>query len=181
MRLFVGARMSQVISNFDGDRNENWATPRILMSWIKENLGWEPTLDAAATVGNTKAAVFYNKQQDGLRQNWFGHVWVNPPYGRSISDWVEKAAEQIQRRNVKSIMMLLPARVDTKWFHEIVVPNAWMVYLVKGRISFDLKYTGGESSAAPFPSMLVYYRKHRLQETGIRTIQIPKEMRGSGK
>jgi len=169
--------MNQVISNFDGNRAEDWATPRSLMLWISNNLGWNPTLDAAASVRNTKAAHFYSKNDDGLTKPWYGNVWVNPPYGKAIPSWVEKAGKEITRKECKSIMMLLPARVDTKWFHELVVPHAWMVYFIKGRLNHQHK-NQAKSSTAPFPSMLVYFRKHRLPETGMRALDIPKEARG---
>ena len=88
--------------------------------------------------------------EDGLSQNWGGYsVFCNPPYGREISKWVKKGFEEAQKPGTK-VVMLLPARTDTKWFHD---------YCVKGKIEFlkgRLKF-GNAGNPAPFPSMIVIF------------------------
>lgn len=149
------------------------------MTWLEDEKGWKPNLDAAASIRNTKAPHFYSKVDNALEKDWFGHVWVNPPYGRELSKWVEKAALEIKKPLVKSIMMLLPARTDVKWFHDTVIPNAWLVYFIKGRLYHRLpEGVTGYSGSAPFGSMIVHYRKHNLPCAGMRVMEIPKEARG---
>jgi site-specific DNA-methyltransferase (adenine-specific) len=78
-------------------------------------------------------------------------VFCNPPYGRTIGAWVEKAYNEAQKDNTL-IVMLLPARTDTKWFHNYIYHKA-EIRFIKGRLKF-----GGCKNAAPFPSMVVIFR-----------------------
>jgi len=77
-------------------------------------------------------------------------VYCNCPYGREISKWVKKAYEE-NKKGV-FVVMLLPARTDTKWFHDYIY-NQHEIRFIKGR----LKFNDGKQSA-PFPSMLVIMR-----------------------
>jgi hypothetical protein len=74
-------------------------------------------------------------EHDGLKENWFGNVFVNPPFGRPLKDWISKSFEEnfYGRANV---IMLCPANTDTKIFHEYVFPTATAVCFIKGRITF---------------------------------------------
>lgn len=123
-----------------------WSTPQDFF----DRLDWKYhfTLDAAATAENAKCARFFTAEDDGLTKNWGGEiVFCNPPYGREIGRWVRKGYEEAK---AAVVVMLLPARTDTHWFHD---------YCVKGNITFlrgRLKF-GGAKDAAPFPSMLVEF------------------------
>ncbi len=169
--------MSQTLASFEGNRNPDFRTPRNFIRWLIENkIGRDLSMDAAADKSNAVVEYYYDEETNGLTSPWFGVVWCNPPYGREISQWVEKAAKEIQRAEVESIWMLVPARTDTQWFHEIVIPNAYLVYLIKGRINFNHK-TSIKGANAPFPSMLILYRKHKLPDAEITVLDVPKEAR----
>ena len=99
---------------------------------------------------NAKTTRYYTPEQDGLTQPWEGVVWCNPPYGRQIGKWVERAALAAKAGAV--VVMLLPARTDTKWFHEYIYGKA-EIRFVRGRLRF-----GGAANPAPFPSMVVVFR-----------------------
>lgn len=94
----------------------------------------------------------YGGDQDGtapLFSTWRGHrVYCNPPYGPGLRAFLERWYEP------ELAVYLLPARTDVKWFHEIVLPHAAEIRFVKGRLKF-----GGASTPAPFPSMIVVFRK----------------------
>ena len=77
---------------------------------------------------------------------WTGVCWCNPPYGRQIGKWVEKAV-----KSSATVVMLLPARTDTKWFHDWCLPYGKIEFL-RGRLKF-----GGCDNSAPFPSMIVVF------------------------
>lgn len=162
---------------FIGDRATDWATPRAFLDWLDHERSWVPNLDAAADIRNTKAPHFFNESDDGLSKEWYGNVWLNPPYGRAIPEWLEKCNEQIKRKEVESIMVLVPARTDTKWFHELIMPHAYLVFLIKGRFNHE-RSNAVAGANAPFPSMLVWYRKHKFPDAGITTLEVPKEARG---
>lgn len=125
-----------------------WATPQDFFDELNDEFGFD--IDVAATAENTKCANFYDKTQDGLSKPWDGVVWCNPPYGREIGKWVRKAYEENKREN-NYIVMLLPARTDTKWFHDYIYGKA-EVRFIKGRLKF-----GGSKNSAPFPSMVVIF------------------------
>jgi phage N-6-adenine-methyltransferase len=129
---------------------DNWSTPKDLFNQLHEMHEFDQ--DVAASSSNYLCDDWLGldhideSKRDGLIAPWTGHVWCNPPYGRGIKDWVLKASQHYDL-----VVMLLPARTDTKWFHEIVLPNA-DVEFVKGRLKF-----GGGQSPAPFPSMIVRF------------------------
>lgn len=89
---------------------------------------------------------------DGLSRTWTGRVYINPPYGKSIRSWLEKALNEINLKNCELCVFLLPAYTDVKWFHEIVLPNAKEIRFIKGRLKF-----GGHKEGAPFASMIVIF------------------------
>jgi len=131
---------------------EEWSTPIALFDRL--NGIFHFTLDAAANSENTKCFRYYTKTENGLCNPWApGPVWCNPPYGRAISEWVQKAANEVQ--NGVCTVMLLPARTDTKWMHKYILnnPDAEVEFL-RGRLRFS-----GSKNSAPFPSMLVYFGK----------------------
>ncbi len=121
-----------------------WATPDDFFAAQHKKHGF--TLDVCATPENAKCADYFTKEQDGLKQLWQGVVWMNPPYGRTIGNWMRKAYESFQ--DGAKVVCLVPARTDTAWWHD---------YAMKGRIEFirgRLKF-GGHKNSAPFPSALV--------------------------
>ncbi|MDP3986992.1 MAG: DNA N-6-adenine-methyltransferase [Nanoarchaeota archaeon] len=133
-------------------KSDEWETPKDFFTMLNDK--YEFTLDPCATKENAKCKKFYTKEDDGLSKSWREEtVFVNPPYS-DVSNWVRKAFQEAYRGSMGSeVVMLLPARTDTKWFHEYCM-NAEAIYFVKGRLKF-----GSEKNSAPFPSMVVLFRK----------------------
>lgn len=126
-----------------------WATPKKFFDNLNQEFAF--TLDPCSTHENAKCDKHYTKDDDGLSKSWGGEiVFCNPPYGKEIKHWVKKAYEENQRGTL--VVMLLPARTDTLWFHEYIYHKA-EIRFIKGR----LKFNDGLQSA-PFPSMLVIFR-----------------------
>ena len=111
------------------------------------------TLDVCALPENAKCKDYYTPDDDGLSNPWRGGVWCNPPYGREISAWVRKGYEESRKDYNNFVLMLLPARTDTKWWWDWVQGKA-QLFFVKGRIRFNEGRAG-----APFPSVLALYMK----------------------
>lgn len=126
-------------------------TPQDFFDMLDAEFGF--TLDAAADAQNHKCPCYYTREQDGLKQPWPGTVWCNPPYGRQIGKWVQKASYENYVNN-NTIVMLLPARTDTRWFHTYIYerPNVETRF-VRGRLKF-----GGSKNSAPFPNMVVIFK-----------------------
>lgn len=129
-------------------KTDMWATPQSFFDELDSEFHFN--LDVCATPANTKCAAYYTKEIDGLKQPWYGVCWCNPPYGRTIGEWVKKAVESAN--NGAIVVMLLPARTDTRWFHDYIY-NKYEVRFIKGRLKF-----GDSKTAAPFPSMLVIFK-----------------------
>jgi phage N-6-adenine-methyltransferase len=128
----------------------NWATPQAFFDRLNKQFGGF-TLDPCADSTNAKCHTFFTASDNGLDQDWTGHnVFVNPPYGRGIDKWIQKGFKEAQGKNTK-VVMLIPARTDTKYWHEYVM-KAKEIYLVKGRLKF-----GASNNAAPFPSAVVVF------------------------
>ena len=93
-----------------------------------------------------------NPEQNGLVIDWGKFCFVNPPYGKAIRLWLEKALKEIEKKNSETIVFLLPANTDVKWFHEIVLPLAKEIRFIKGRLKF-----GEHNNTAPFANMVVVF------------------------
>lgn len=133
-------------------KTDDWATPQALFDRLNAVHNFD--LDAAASSTNHKVDKWFGLdhpdlwRRDGLTAEWDGErVWLNPPYGRILNEWVAKAADHVQR-NKAEVVLLLPARTDTRWFHEYCVNHS--VEFLKGRIKF-----GDSKHGAPFPSIIV--------------------------
>ncbi len=132
----------------------DWRTPQDFFEELNEEFCF--VLDAAATSENTKCKYFYDENTDGLTHSWDigGAVWCNPPYGREIGKWVKKAYEE--SRNGVIVVMLIPARTDTSYFHDYIYNKA-EIRFVRGRLKF-CDDNNKQTNPAPFPSMVVIFR-----------------------
>lgn len=129
-------------------KTDLWETPQTLFEELDAEFHFD--VDVCATPENAKCDTYFTKEQDGLAQEWNGVCWCNPPYGRNVGKWVEKAA-----KSNATVVMLLPARTDTRWFHDYIYSRSEVRFL-KGRLKF-----GGCKNSAPFPSMVVVFRGSR--------------------
>ena len=126
--------------------SEEWETPQDLFNRLNDEFNF--TLDVCATEENHKCTKYFTKEQDGLMQEWSGEVvWCNPPYGRLVGEWVKRCCEH---KGVS--VMLLPARTDTKWFHDYIYGKN-EIRFIRGRLKFN-----NIKNSAPFPSMIVIHK-----------------------
>ena len=129
--------------------SSEWETPQELFDQL--NAEFHFTLDPCSTDSNAKCPKHYTREQDGLKQDWTGErVFCNPPYGREQIKWVRKCYRQFVGGGFA--VMLIPARTDTKIFHDYILHKSEIRFL-KGRLHFS-----GAEWNAPFPSMIVIYR-----------------------
>lgn len=144
--------MSTIVNQalFSTGKND-WATPQALFDELDAEFHF--TLDPCATPETAKCAKFYTEEDNGLVQDWTGEtVFCNSPYSdQQQTKWVRKCYEHGLRGRVA--VMLIPARTDTKRFHDYIYGKA-EVRFIKGRLKF-----GGCENSAPFPSMVVVFGK----------------------
>ena len=136
--------------HFSSETNE-WSTPIDLYNSLDEIYNF--TLDPCATKENAKCDKFFTIEDDGLKQDWSKDtVFMNPPYGREIKDWVKKAYEESLKG--ATVVCLIPSRTDTKYWHDYIFPYSCEITFLKGRLKF-----GGSKNPAPFPSAIIVFKE----------------------
>ena len=129
---------------------DSWSTPTNIKDTLQEEFNFDDFDPCPLNV---------NPNFNGLEMEWAVKTFVNPPYSKlktTIKNglgWVEKAHNEAQKG--KLVVMLIPARTDTTWFHDIILKNNYEVRFIKGRLKF-----GDKKGSAPFPSILVIMKKN---------------------
>ena len=135
-----------------------WETPQDFFDELNREFKFDT--DVCATKENAKCPIYFTSEEDGLRQEWKGVCWMNPPYGRQIGKWVKKAYESAL--GGATVVCLVPARTDTKWFQDycLKVLRGNGIRFIKGRLYFiDANSLTGR---APFPSAVVIFSPETL-------------------
>lgn len=132
---------------------DEWATPQHLFDELNKEFNF--TLDVCANEHNAKCKTFFNKELNGLNQIWSGICWMNPPYGRQIRHWIEKAYQSSIEG--ATVVCLLPARTDTSWWHDYCINGGAEIRFLRGRLKF-----GDSINSAPFPSAVVIFRPKNI-------------------
>jgi len=134
---------------------EDWETPGNFFNSLNEKYHFK--WDLAASNDNAKCNNYFTHDDNSLEQNWGGldgNLFVNPPYGRELKLWVKKASET-HLKNGQYLVMLIPSRTDTSYWHDYIFDHAEIEFL-RGRLKFEVD--GVSKDPAPFPSALVIYK-----------------------
>ena len=128
--------------------SDEWTTPSALFRALDRRFGFE--LDPAATKENALCSMFFTEAESGLVKSWKPwRVFVNPPYSH-VADWMRKCSSESEK-GCPLICALIPARTDTRWWHDFV-KTADLIHFLKGRLKF-----GDGAGSAPFPSALAFW------------------------
>ncbi len=131
---------------------DDWETPPELFKRLDAEFNF--TLDPCCTPQTAKCDKFFTRRENGLVQDWGNEtVFVNPPYGSQLGKWVRKSFESSRRG--ATVVMLIPSRTDTAYFHDYVYAYAEIRFL-RGRIYFYRE--GSPVGRAPFPSLIAIFR-----------------------
>ena len=157
-------------------KSDEWETPQDLFNSLNKEFHF--TLDPCSREYNYKCTKHYTIEDDGLSKSWDGEVvFCNPPYGHTIGKWVEKCWQEHSKNGI-TVVMLIPSRTDTKWFHSYIMNKASEIRFVQGRLKFvnrtfpSYREDGNfKISPAPFPSMIVVY-DNRKEKDIISTAKI---------
>ena len=142
----AGKRTVRSLAPLMTSGGSDWQTPKDLFAALHAQHAF--TLDAAASDANAQLPKYYTEEDNSLAKTWAPHrVWLNPPYGRAMPLWMAKAAKA-----KTFVMVLVPARTDTAWWHQWVIPHATQIAYVRGRLTFE-----GAKGSAPFPSAIITY------------------------
>jgi phage N-6-adenine-methyltransferase len=147
--------------------NNDWSTPQNIFDELDKEFRFD--IDACASFWNTKCSDYYDISDDALLIDWVPGktYWMNPPYGREIGKWIEKA--YIESRRGSTIVCLIPARTETKWFHSYCLESE--IRFVKGRIHFSDRY--GKTGRPRFSSIIVIMRPEPIRYLNRTFIQNP--------
>jgi DNA N-6-adenine-methyltransferase (Dam) len=148
-KAIAGTSTLQVLGS---SASPEWYTPPEIAQLANAVLGtidldpsWHPD-------SPVRAATTYTEIDDGLSKDWAGRVYLNPPYGRGIDDWISKLVVSYEDGAVFEAIALVPARVDTEWFRRL---DDYPRCFVSGRLTFS-----NADSPAPFPSAVFYLGSH---------------------
>ena len=131
-------------------KTNEWSTPQAFFDELNKEFNF--TLDPCATSENAKCTKYFTVEDDGLKQDWSNDVvFMNPPYGREIKYWVQKAYEESLKG--ATVVCLIPARTDTAYWHDYIFGKADDIRFLRGRLKF-----GGSKNPAPFPSAIIIYK-----------------------
>ena len=155
--------------HFSSKSNE-WNTPDDLFNTLNNEFNF--TLDPCTNGENNKCDKFYTEKENGLIQDWSKDiVFMNPPYGREISQWIEKAYNESLKGS--KVVCLIPSRTDTKYWHDFIFNKASEVRFIKGRLKF-----GDSKNSAPFPSAIIVY-DNNFNKTKYSTHDYKEDINGS--
>ena len=131
-------------------KTNEWSTPQAFFDELNKEFNF--TLDPCATSENSKCNKYFTVEDDGLKQDWSKDtVFMNPPYGREIKYWVQKAYEESLKG--ATVVCLIPARTDTAYWHDYIFGKADDIRFLRGRLKF-----GDSKNPAPFPSAIIIYK-----------------------
>ena len=131
-------------------KTNEWSTPQEFFDELDKEFNF--TLDPCATSENAKCNKYFTVEDDGLKQDWSKDtVFMNPPYGREIKYWVQKAYEESLKG--ATVVCLIPARTDTAYWHDYIFGKADDIRFLRGRLKF-----GDSKNPAPFPSAIIIYK-----------------------
>ena len=136
-----------------------WLTPDYIIEWVQKEFG-VIGLDAAADVNNSVAPRFIDERMDALVTPWICDdiVWCNPPYGKEAKKFVERAIDQVEKKNCSKVVMILAVRTDTTMFHDLIFPKASRIHFIKRRVKFQRGNGKTRSDERPaFASAIVVF------------------------
>jgi len=126
-----------------------YETPLSLFDPLDSEFSFD--IDVCANETNKKVERYFDKETDGLSQNWVGNCWCNPPYGRELPLWIKKAINTVAGSS-GTVVMLIPARTNTIWWHDLVMKYG-EIRFVKGRPKFNNGKHG-----LPFPLAIIIFK-----------------------
>lgn len=129
-----------------------WETPQSLFNELDAIHHFDK--DVAASHTNAKCKCYYTEKDNALTQDWNGCVWCNPPYGRDLGKWVEKAYNESQKGN--KIVMLIPSRTGTIYWHKYIFPYSSKIDFLQGRLHFEIDGIKSKN-ASTFDSAIVIF------------------------
>ncbi len=153
-----------VVSNYGIiSTKDDWETPQVMFNELNREFNFD--LDPASNEFNAKCERYFTEEDSGLLNEWIAEaVFVNPPYSE-VDEWVKKCYYEWKTGNAKTVVMLVFAKTETKWFHKYILPHA-EIRFIKGRVKFELR--GIPKDPAPFGSMIVIWKDNQKKMKNLK-------------
>lgn len=135
---------------FTSDK-QDWRTPQYLFDEL--NREFKFACDLFANDENALCDNYFTKERSALCNEWFDCNFANPPYDTKIQNEAFRIAHHCAEYQNKTTVMLVPARTDTKRFHDYVFNYSYEVRFIKGRLKFS-----DSKNPAPFPSCIIIFK-----------------------
>ena len=126
-----------------------WKTPEEIIARVIDVLGSIDLDPCADDERHVPAKAHFTKRKDGLSRYWFGRIFMNPPYGRTIGQWLGHLLREYHSGRTIEAIALVPARTETQWMQ---VLHGYPMCFIRGRLRFS-----DNANGAPFPSAIVYF------------------------
>jgi phage N-6-adenine-methyltransferase len=138
--------------SYDSARN-HWRTPQEIIDQALKVLGAVDLDPCCTNKANpaVPARMYYDMEDHSLSQTWSGRIFLNPPYGRQITHWIDKLCYEYEDGGVTAAIALVPARTDTEWWQKL---SNYPYCAIRGRVKFVRE--DGKKSQPPYPSAVVY-------------------------
>ncbi|NHB94862.1 phage N-6-adenine-methyltransferase, partial [Photorhabdus cinerea] len=153
-------------SNTPRELRDKWQTPIEIFTALDLEFGFY--LDAAADAQNTLCSHYLTERDNALECDWesYGSIWCNPPYSK-ITPWIKKAAIEC-RKQLQSVVMLVPADTSVGWFKLAMNSVDEIRLITGGRISFINAGNGKPVNGNNKGSLLLIWRPF-IKPRGILT------------
>jgi len=142
------------LSKMYDERTDEYYTPERVVRPLAESVDGFDLDPCSGTEFARIADTVYT--EDGLEKDWYGDVWLNPPYS-DIGPWLDKANQGVEEGDIMSVFALVPYRTQTQWFQRNV-DNVNVICFVEGCISF-----GDSDDTAPFGNLILGYGNIRSE------------------
>lgn len=129
---------------------QTWTTPKWLFDELNQEFNF--ICDLFASDENALCLQYYTEDDDAFENGWYKTNFANPPYDTKIQNKAFEFAHKFTKKGVTTVM-LVPARTDTKRFHDWVFDKGHEIRFLKGRLKF-----GESKNPAPFPSCIIIFK-----------------------
>lgn len=134
--------------------NNEWYTPAEYIEAARRVMGGIDLDPASCAIANevVRADKFFSLEEDGLKKDWSGRIWLNPPYSREL---IGKFVDKLLASDFEAAIVLTDAATETSWFSKLAQKAAVICFATR-RIKF-LRPDGSPGNGNPTRGSAFFY------------------------